>query len=63
MFMHPYSCSQLADERQRELLAQADQQRPRRQPRKDARTSRRTERAGRRMIRLFRRTRLAALSS
>jgi hypothetical protein len=62
MSMHPYIGSQLAGERHREMLAQADQQRLVRQLRKDARTSRRAERAGRRMIRLFRRTRPAALS-
>jgi hypothetical protein len=63
MSMHPYIGSQLAGDRQREMLAQADQQRLVRQLRKDVRTSRRAGQAGGRMIRLFRRPRPAALSS
>ena len=39
MFTHPYLASQLARERQRDMLAQADQQRLARQLRDLARTS------------------------
>ena len=63
MFTHPSIGSQLARERQREMLAQADQQRLVRQFREHARASRRFERAGRRMIHLLKRARPAALPS
>jgi hypothetical protein len=63
MFTHPYLGSQLARERQRDMLAQADQQRLVRQFRDLARASRRAEPAGRRMTRVFKRTRPAALPS
>ena len=46
MFTHPYIGSQLARERQRDMLAQAHQQRLARQFRDLARASRRAERAG-----------------
>ncbi len=61
MFTHPYVGSQLARERQREMLAQAGQQRLVRQLREHARAPRRAVRAGRRTTRLLRRTRPAAL--
>ena len=63
MFTHPYIGSQLARERQREMLAQADQQRLVRQLREHARATRRAQRAGRRITRLLKRTRPAALPS
>lgn len=63
MFIHPYLGSQLARERQRDMLAQAHQQRLARQFRDPARASRRAEPAGRRMTRVFKRTRPAALPS
>ena len=63
MFTHPYIGSQLARERQRDMLAQAHQQRLARQFRDLARASRRAEPACRRMTRVFRRTRPAALPS
>jgi hypothetical protein len=63
MFTHPYLGSQLARERQRDMLAQAGQQRLVRQVREFARTSRREEQAGRRMTRVLKRIRPAALPS
>jgi len=63
MFTHAYVGSQLARERQREMLAQAGQQRLVRQLREHARASRRAARAGRQTTRLLRRTRPAALPS
>ena len=61
MFTHPCIGSHLDLERQREMLAQAGQQRPVRQLREHAR-ARRRGRAGRpRMTRLPKRTRPAAL--
>ena len=63
MFTHPYIRSQLARERQREMLAQAGQQCLVRQLREHARASRRAARAGRRTTRLLRRTRPAVLPS
>jgi hypothetical protein len=51
MFTHPYIGSQLARERQREMLAQAEQQR---QLRDLARASRDAEEAGRRPRRTWR---------
>jgi hypothetical protein len=59
MFIHPY----LARERQRDMLAQADQQRLVRRVREFARASRREEPTGRRMTRAFKRIRSAALPS
>jgi hypothetical protein len=47
--MHPILASQLADERRRDMLAQAQQQRLARQLRALARASRRAQRAERRM--------------
>ena len=47
--MHPYVASQLARERHRDMLAQAQQQRRARQLIALARASRRAERAERRM--------------
>jgi hypothetical protein len=49
MFIHPYMSSQLARERQRDMLAQADQHRLARELREHARASRRVERAERRL--------------
>jgi hypothetical protein len=63
MFTNPSIGSQLARDRQREMLAQADQQRLGRQFREHARPSRRAERGGRRTIRLLKRARPAALPS
>ena len=63
MFTHPYLGRQLARERQRDMLAQAHEQRLARQFRDLARASRRAEPVGRRMTRVFRRTRPAALPS
>lgn len=48
MHPHPYALSQLADERRRDVLAQARQQRVARQLAALARASRRAERAERR---------------
>ena len=61
MFHTPSIGSQLDLERQREMLAQAGQQRPVRQLREHARARRRAGRAGRRMTHLPKRTRPAAL--
>jgi hypothetical protein len=47
MFTHPYISSALTGDRQREMLARADQQRLVRQLRDHARASRRAERARR----------------
>ena len=63
MFTHPYIGSQLARERQREMLAQANQQRLVQQLREHARTTQRAQRAVRRIPRLFRRIRPAVLPS
>lgn len=64
MFSHPYLASELAREQQRDMLAQADQQRLVRQLRDLARASRRAQRASRRMTRSFKRSRrLAVLPS
>ena len=60
MFTHPCIGSQLATEPQREMLAQAGQQRLVRHLREHARASRRAERAWP-MTRLPKRTRPAAL--
>ena len=49
MYLHPYVGSQLASERQRELLAQAERHRVTRQFAAVARASRRAERAERRL--------------
>jgi hypothetical protein len=49
MHMHPYVASQLAGERRRDMLAQAERQRRARQLIALARASRRAERAERRM--------------
>jgi hypothetical protein len=54
MFTHPYIGSQIARERQREMLAQADQQRLVRQARESARGSRRAEGTERRLRRTLR---------
>jgi hypothetical protein len=61
MFTHPYIANQPARQRQREILAQADQQRLLRFLREHARASRRAEQAGRRITRLLKHTRPAAL--
>jgi len=63
MFTHPHPASELARERQRDMLAQADRQRPVHQLRDLARASRRAQRANRRMTRSFKRSRPAALPS
>lgn len=63
VFTHPYISSQLARDRQREMLAQAGQQRLVRQHREHTRASRSAARDGRRMTRLLRRLRPAALPS
>ena len=60
---HPSTGSQLARERQREMLAQAGQQRLVRQLREHAKATRRSQRAGRRITRLLKRTRPATLPS
>ncbi len=60
-FTHLSTGGQLDRQRQRDLLAQAGQQRLVRQLREHARTSRRTERAGRRITRVLKRTRPATL--
>ena len=60
-FTHLSTGGQLDRQRQRDLLARADQQRLVRQLREHARTSLRTERAGRRITRLLKRTRPATL--
>lgn len=54
MYLHPHVASQLASERRREMLAEAEQQRRARQPVALARASRRAERAERRMRRAVR---------
>jgi hypothetical protein len=63
MFTHPYIGSQLARERQRDMLAQVGQQRLIRQLRDLARASRRAERTSRRMTRSPWRSRRAVLPS
>ena len=63
MFARPCLAGKLARERQRDMLAQADQQRLVRQFRDLARVSRRTERAKRQMTRSAERSRLAVLPS
>jgi hypothetical protein len=63
MFTHPYRASGLARERQRDLLAQADQQHLARQLRDLARASRGAERANWRLTRPRRRGRPAVLPS
>ena len=60
---HPYLASQLARERPRDMLIQADQQRLARQLRDLARASRGAARAQRRLTRPVRRSRPAALPS
>ncbi len=60
-FTHLSTGGQLDRQRQRDLLAQAGQQRLVRQLREHARTSRRTERAGRRITRVLKRTRPVTL--
>ena len=59
-FTHLSTGGQLDRQRQRDLLARADQQRLVRQLREHARTSRRTEQ-GRRITRVLKRTRPATL--
>lgn len=54
MNMHPYVASQLAHERRRDLLAQAERQRLVQQLRALSRASRRAERAEERMRRALR---------
>ena len=49
MYQHPYLASQLAEQRQRELLAQADRYRQSRHLAALAKASRRAERAERRL--------------
>ena len=63
MFTHPYIASQLARERQRDMLAQASQQRLARQLRHLARSSRHAQRAGRPVTRVLRRIRPVLLPS
>ena len=58
MFTHPHIGSQLARERQRDMLAQG-RHRLVRQLREHARTTRRAQRDGRRMTRVLKRTRRA----
>ena len=54
MYQHPYMASQLASERRREMLAQAEQQHWARKHAAVARASRRARRAERRMRRAVR---------
>jgi hypothetical protein len=54
VYQPPYMASQLAKERSRELMAQAEQHRPARKRAALARASRRAERAERRMRRAAR---------
>jgi hypothetical protein len=61
MFTHPYIASQLASERQRDMLAWAGNQRLLRQLRDHARASRRAGRTERRTARALKRTPSAAL--
>ncbi|HEX3960858.1 MAG TPA: hypothetical protein VHZ03_30270 [Trebonia sp.] len=61
MFTHPYIGSQLAHERHRGLLAQANQQRLVQRLREHAGAAQRAQRAVRRLPRMFRRIRPAAL--
>jgi hypothetical protein len=63
MFTHPFIGSQLTRQRQREMLAQAAEQRLARQLRDHARATRHAQRSGRRIIRVLKRTRPAALPS
>jgi hypothetical protein len=63
MFTHPHLASEFARERQRDMLAQADQQRLVRQFRDLAKASRRAERAQRRTTRSLKRSRPAVLPS
>jgi hypothetical protein len=63
MFTHPFIGSQLASQRQREMLAEAAQQRLARQLREHARATRHAQRPGRRITRVLKRTRPAALAS
>jgi hypothetical protein len=63
MFTHPYIGSQLARERQRDMLAQAGRHRLVRQLREHARTTRRAQRDGRRVTRVLKRTRPAPIPS
>ena len=63
MFTHPHIASQIAHERQRDMLAQASQQRLARQLRYLARSSRHTHRAGRPVTRVLRRIRPTPLPS
>jgi hypothetical protein len=63
MFTHPYLASELARERQRDMLAQADRQRQARQLSVLVRAFRRAERARRRMPRSLQRSRPAVLPS
>ena len=63
MFTHPYIGSQFTHERQRDMLARADQQRLARQLRDLARASRRAQRAQWPMTRPLKRSRPAVLPS
>jgi hypothetical protein len=54
MFTHPSIASQLARDRQRDMLAYAEQQRPARRYRAESRTTRRAGRPGRRIRRALR---------
>ena len=63
MYMHPYIASQLAAEKQRDMLNQARHQHLLRQVREHARATRRAARANRRTARALRRTRPDALPS
>jgi hypothetical protein len=63
MFTYTYLGGQLARERQRDMLAQASQQRLVRQLRHLGRSSRHTQRAGRPVTRVLRRIRLTPLPS
>ncbi len=63
MFTHPHPASELARERQRDMLARADQQRLVRQLRDLARASRRAQRARWRIPRPLKRSRPVALPS
>jgi hypothetical protein len=63
MFTHPYLARVLVRERQRDLLARADQQRLARQCRNLAKASRRPAPPSRWMARSLRRSHTAALAS
>lgn len=63
MFTQPFIASQLAHQRQREMLAQAGLQRLARQPREHARSTQHARRSSRRITYILKRTGPAALPS